>query len=679
VASHDTPARLLGRYPPRVDADLRETDAYREVETFFRRMLEPGFGRISNPSDPRLSPDGRLVAFRGEVLERLEGHPAGRVCLVPSAGGEVLTLTDGPDDDQPRWSPADGTLTFRSDRGDPGRHALFALDPARPATIRTLPALPGIVEHHTWSPDGTRILALVAGAEAERSDAAGSGTVGGRGDVPDWLPEVESSQPTDATRRSLHVIEPATGSVARRSPAALNVWEAAWCGTRDLAAIVSEEADESAWYGARLSLLGAVAEERVLLRSDVQLGWVTAAPGGGCIAVVEALSSDRLVVAGDLLLLDPAGGEPRRVETHGVDVGWLAWETDARLLAVGVRGLDSVVLDVDPATGSAAERWSSPAFAGASLFLGGTLAGDAALLPLQSAHRPPALVSVRGREETTLVSGDHPGTDAMRATVAERRRPAWTAPDGLEIEGLLTLPVGEPPFPTILSVHGGPVWGFQDFWPSVSRALLHDRGYAFLEPNPRGSWGRGRGFAEAVVGDMGGADALDLLAGLDHVIASGLADPQRLGVMGGSYGGFMACWLPVLDRRFAAAVAASPVTDWFSERYESNLGSWATSFLGGDVGDRFAHYRERSPVFSAGRVGTPTLLTAGARDRATPAGQAVEFHRALRDLGVPTDVVRYPLEGHGVRDLPAAIDFATRVCSWFERFMPAGADPRRGG
>jgi dipeptidyl aminopeptidase/acylaminoacyl peptidase len=288
-------------------------------------------------------------------------------------------------------------------------------------------------------------------------------------------------------------------------------------------------------------------------------------------------------------------------------------------------------------------------------------------------------VSVRGREERTLVSGDHPGTDAMRDTVAERRRLTWTATDGLEIEGLLTLPHGDPPFPTILSVHGGPVWGVQDFFPSASRALLFDRGYAVLEPNPRGSWGRGQTFASAVVGDMGGADAQDLLAGVDRVIDDGLADPARLGVMGGSYGGFMACWLPVLDQRFAAAVAVSPVSDWFSLRYESNLGSWATAFLGGDVDARFTHYRDRSPVFSAPLVRTPTLLTAGARDRATPMGQAVEHHHALRDLGVPTDVVRYPLEGHGVRDLPAAIDFATRMLSWFERFMPAGVDPGRGG
>jgi dipeptidyl aminopeptidase/acylaminoacyl peptidase len=302
--------------------------------------------------------------------------------------------------------------------------------------------------------------------------------------------------------------------------------------------------------------------------------------------------------------------------------------------------------------------------------------GDGAVLPLQSHDRPPSLVAVESGAVRSVVETADEGTEAVRATIGERRSLSWDAPDGQRIDGILTLPHGEPPFPLIVQVHGGPVWAFQDFWPSTLRALEYDRGYATLEPNPRGPWGRGRDFVEAVVGDMGGADAHDILAGIDHVVGLGLADPDRIAVAGGSYGGFMACWLPAIDGRFAAAVALSPVTDWFSERFESNLGSWAVQFLGGDVPDRQEHYRDRSPVFAGDRLRTPTLLTAGTKDRATPTGQAVEFHRILKERGVPTEVVRYPLEGHGVRDLPGAIDLATRILAWLERHMPPG--PRGG-
>jgi dipeptidyl aminopeptidase/acylaminoacyl peptidase len=141
-------------------------------------------------------------------------------------------------------------------------------------------------------------------------------------------------------------------------------------------------------------------------------------------------------------------------------------------------------------------------------------------------------------------------------------------------------------------------------------------------------------------------------------------------VLGGSYGGFMAALLPCLDQRFAAAVSLSPVTDWYSERFDSNLGAWAHEFLGGGPIDRQEHYRERSPVFLTERNRTPTLLTAGTRDRATPIGQATEFYRALREHDVPAELALYPLEGHGVRTIPAIFDLVTRTAGWFERFMP---------
>ncbi len=132
---------------------------------------------------------------------------------------------------------------------------------------------------------------------------------------------------------------------------------------------------------------------------------------------------------------------------------------------------------------------------------------------------------------------------------------------------------------------------------------------------------------------MGGDDARDDLAGVDALVERGDADPERIGVTGGSYGGYMSCWLPVVDQRFKAAVAISPVTDYYSQHWNSNIGAWDSWFLGGRPEDGAEHYRERSPVFFADRVTTPTLLTAGTEDRCTPPGQAMEFYRALARTG----------------------------------------------
>lgn len=147
-------------------------------------------------------------------------------------------------------------------------------------------------------------------------------------------------------------------------------------------------------------------------------------------------------------------------------------------------------------------------------------------------------------------------------------------------------------------------------------------------------------------------------------------------MIGGSYGGFMSCHLVTRTDRFAAAVAISPVTDWYSQHWNSNIGHWDADFLRGDPTAPGGPYFDRSPVMRAGAVSTPTLLTAGVRDRCTPPGQAVEFYRALRESGVDTQLVLYPEEGHGVRQYPAFVDFAARIAGWFERQMPPG--PRSG-
>jgi dipeptidyl aminopeptidase/acylaminoacyl peptidase len=276
--------------------------------------------------------------------------------------------------------------------------------------------------------------------------------------------------------------------------------------------------------------------------------------------------------------------------------------------------------------------------------------------------------------EREVVAPRHAGDEVVLGAIGGREVLRWTAPDGLEIEGLLTLPQGRGPFPLVVDVHGGPIGNVDDGFPHTIDALLLSRGFAILEPNPRGSTGRGQGFARCVVGDMGGLDVDDVLAGVDAAVGAGHADPERLVLTGGSYGGFMAAWIPTRDGRFKASVSISPVTDWWSERFDSSLGAWVAGFLGGEPHDRAEEYTGRSPVLHAAMVTTPVLLTAGRHDRATPVGQAVEFYRALREHGVPAEVVVYPQEGHGVSELPAVLDLATRTVRWFERFLPPPGD-----
>ncbi len=658
-----------------MERDLRETPLYREVERFYRSVLEPGFGRTWPAGDPVPSPDGAEVAFRAERLDRLEGHPVGRICLVGADGAGLRTITDGPNDDsEPRWSPDGRRLTFRSDRERKGRHGLYVLDRGELGEAGALGSFPGSVEWHRWSPDGDRILVGVAGDAAEQADALGSGTLGGEEDVPPWVPDVESSDLGDAERRTIWLIDAASGDARRLSPPHRNFWEADWCGPGSVVAVVSDGAGEDAWYGAGVSIFDATSgDERRLVSSDVQLGWVAGSPSGERIGVIEAVCSDRMVICGDLRVVDVATGEITAVDLGDVDASLARWLDDDRLLVFGRRGLDSVALEVAAAHVSVRERWVTPESVGELYHPSGAPLGDGFVVLLSSHARPPSIVAVDADgTERDVAAPRHAGDDVVLSSVGARSPLRWSAPDGLEIAGLLTTPPGDGPFPLVLSVHGGPIGTSDDRFPRLLHALLLSRGFAILEPNPRGSAGRGQGFAAAVVGDMGGADVGDVLAGVDAAVEAGHADPDRLVLTGGSYGGFMAAWIPTRDRRFKASVAVSPVTDWWSERFDSSLGAWVGDFLGGQPRDVPQEYTDRSPVLAVEDVTTPVLLTAGRHDRATPVGQAVEFYRALRERGVPTEVVVYPQEGHGVGDLPAVLDLATRTVAWFERFLPGG-------
>jgi dipeptidyl aminopeptidase/acylaminoacyl peptidase len=446
-----------------------------------------------------------------------------------------------------------------------------------------------------------------------------------------------------------------------------------------VAAIVSDGPGEETWYASWLTVIDvASGEAREAYRPatiERQIGLPAASPSGSRVAVIEAVTSDRGVVAGDVVLIDPAGGASTTTEALGADVTWLAWRDDDRLFFAGLRGLDTVAGDIDAATGTATELWANGESFGQRYPEAAPVGTDGFVAVLESYDRPPELTVLRDGKLETVASFAHEGTRAVGEVAGRLERVSWRAEDGRDIDGLLVVPDGPGPHALLVHVHGGPVWAYRNKWAMgyALTPLLAARGFAVLHPNPRGSSGRGQEFAGLVVGDMGGDDARDVMAGVEAMIERGVADPGRIGVFGGSYGGFMSAWLPTLTDRFAASVAVSPVTDWYSQHWNSNIGKWDAEFLKGDPATPGGPYFERSPVMFASRVQTPTLLTAGLQDRCTPPGQAVEFYRALREHGVESEVAIYPQEGHGVRQMPALFDFCARIAGWFERFMPPNA------
>jgi dipeptidyl aminopeptidase/acylaminoacyl peptidase len=251
----------------------------------------------------------------------------------------------------------------------------------------------------------------------------------------------------------------------------------------------------------------------------------------------------------------------------------------------------------------------------------------------------------------------------------DARTVRWMGEGDVEIEGVLMTPHGaEGPLPLIVGVHGGPTWNwgsyFSDSEPNA--VLLASAGYACLLPNPRGSIGRGHVFNQGVIGDGGGIDFRDIMAGVDHVIAEGIADPDRLGIAGLSYGGYMAAWAVGQTDRFGASVAMSVVSNYLSFHLTSEVWWYDHAILEGDWHDPASQYMDRSPVTHAHKGSTPMLILQGAIDRCTPVSQADELFTAIAETGTEVELVVYPREGHVPLERAHALDAIRRTQEWFD-------------
>jgi dipeptidyl aminopeptidase/acylaminoacyl peptidase len=623
---------------------------------------------LRQPYDLQLSRDGERVAFAVVDRETTEGGLLRSSVWEGSVRGPLREVTCGPGTDlMPRFSPDGGRLAFASDRDHPGWVTAFILEADGEA--KAVGSVSGAVEEIRWHHALNEIVVLSAdlGSTSEslsRLDASASGPSD---------PEVR--RPAEAWRR-LFRVDVESGGTIEVSPDGLTVWE--FSLHRDHAvALLSEDPGDGGWYDAWIGLVdlrtGAV--ER-LYASEQQLACPRLSPDGGTVAWTENVCSDRGNVMGALTVLDLDSGETR-VLARSADVAKLEWLEDGRLRVCGPRGLETYCGVVDPATGELRQADCGKARLG-QLHLPdvtGDPTGRVIAAVREAPGRPPevSLFETANRNSGWReISSLNQHLKSL--PVPDMREVHWTS-DGLDIEGILIVPSdGEPPYPMVVNVHGGPTalweWSFSPGY-AHSGLLFAESGFAVLLPNPRGSNGRGREFASANIGDLGGGDCRDILAGVDACVDMGLADGERVGLWGISYGGFMAAWMAATTTRFAAIVPVASHTNWLSFHNTTNIPSFDQLFVGPDPYDPAGGHFHRSPVVHARSARTPTLFLHGAVDRICPVSQAEEMYRALAEAGCETELVIYPREGHC--DMWAepdhALDGWKRLKGWMERFL----------
>jgi dipeptidyl aminopeptidase/acylaminoacyl peptidase len=641
---------------------------------------QPGGSVIVSAADLQVLPDRRHVSFTATVSERLDAAVS-RLAVVPLAGGSIALLSPAATHGRlARWSGDGRSLAYLSKA--PGMPESLVVKDRGTDHVLTLVQADGAVESLQWSHDSERLLVGLAGHAADKpgvnGGAAGVSSASGR---EPWMPNVDDGN-FEGQWRTFSIASAHNGALLGSSPPGLNVWESVWAGHDHIAALVSDEPGEDAWYRAHIVLLSSSgAEPRQLYRPKHQLSSLAVAPTGHQIAVAEALASDRLLVAGVVVLIETASGRVRRVAPGGIDVTQVQWVDDDSLMLCGLRGQQTVLARLDLAADTVTDLWLGP-----QLGLGQGWYPECAAL-----DRGHAVAVVNGFVErpclallgddlqvarTITTLGSDAAAHAIAGLAIEVSESRWRSGDGLEITGWRLQAGAQANAPTAVEVHGGPVWQTQPRWlgDNLVRWGLLKAGYALLLANPRGSTGRGHAYAAAVYSDIGGADAVDVESGIDALVASGLADPHRLYCYGVSYGGYMAAWLVTRSDRFAAVAACSPVSDWVSQHLCSHAPSFCANVLADQPDNPGGRYFTRSPIHFAGRVRTPVLLVCGERDRNTLPAQALAFHQALRERRATSVLVSYPQEGHAVRGALASIDFANRVLEWFDTHRRANAN-----
>jgi dipeptidyl aminopeptidase/acylaminoacyl peptidase len=388
------------------------------------------------------------------------------------------------------------------------------------------------------------------------------------------------------------------------------------------------------------------------------------------------------LVSGDIFVIPAEGGAPRNL-TPGIEFGpgWMQWLPDGAHILYGAQdGLSGHLGLVNEPSGELTRLATDVQInVGAWARISLTPDGKTFATTISDAHHPSEVyrgaltgdASTPTGVEWTRLTRTNPLVEATYARTPSQRL-TYTSPDGWAIQALYNPPVnytgpGAPPM--VLNVHGGPSGVWRDDWSGWITQVLTGAGFAVLRINPRGSAGRGVTFGNAVVGDMGGKDYEDLMAGVDYAIAQGLADPDRLGVLGWSYGGFMTSWVVTQTQRFKAAMMGAGICDYHSFHAQTNIQEWDRRYIGADPNENPGAYRAKSAITFIKNVTTPTLIIHGEKDPCVPVNQAWAFYYGLRERSIPVECAIYPREPHGFGERDHVINYQERTIGWMKKWL----------
>ncbi len=647
------------------------------------RTLKPeDVAAFKSVDDPQISPDGLWVAYTVQSMDLKKDKSDADIWmspLTPGAGGEAVRLTTSKKSEKtPRWSPDGKYLAFLSDR-DGDETQVYLLD-RRGGEAWQATEYKASVSDLAWSPDGKRIALIVADVdpdaakEDEKDDEKTPKPIvidrrQFKRDGEGYLREI---------REHLYVFDLAAKTTVKVTSGKFDDSEPAWSPDgKSIAFTSNRTADPDSNQNSDIFVVEAKegAAPRGVTTSPGADGSPAWSPDGQEIVYVAGGPvSDMWYGISSAAIVSAAGGAPRDL-TRGLDrnIGSPRFSPDGQqvyflledggnqhLARVSAKGSENALDRLDRVV--AGEREID------SFDLGPK--SEIALIESQWDH--PGEVSALGAKGD-LVRLSHANDEFLRGIrLSKLERFKATSADGTKIDTFLTRPPDAPKgkkLPTVLRIHGGPTAQYTTGW-NLDWQMLAAGGYAVVAANPRGSTGYGRDFCYAIWADWGNKDFQDVMAAVDGAIELGVADRDRLGVGGWSYGGILTDYVITKTTRFKAAISgaseanyfANYGTDHYQYEWETELGlPWRNVEL----------WTKMSPWFQVDKVKTPTLILCGQDDVNVPLLNSEQLYQALRRLGVPTELIIYPGQNHGIRKPSYQKDRFERYLAWYDRYLKA--------